>query len=480
MRIKKVLQVAAVSAALLGVAASNVGAAGASIDGAASPQGAGAVAQADPDPFGEFTSLTPKRILDTRTGLGSGGHPHPLGQGASIGVQITGQGGVPATGVQAVVVNATVVDPTGTSFLTVWPSGLARPQISNINYVPGQTVPNLVTVLLGADGKVNVYNALGSAHVVFDVVGYYSDETGPLGARYRSLSPKRLFDTRTGAGGVGTTGIGSGATLPFTVTGKGGVPATGVTAVVMNVTAAAPTAPGYLTVYPGDVSRPVASNLNFKPGVVVPNLVTVRVPDTGVVNFFNSLGRTHVFADVVGYYTVDTSTEEGRFVALPPTRSFDTRRDLGFRFGPDEVWSIGIAGFDYIPPSGAGAVLSNVTVTQPSDPAWLTVYPMDGCDTPPNASNLNFSRGQTIANLTVTRLAYDGCDWVPWPGSVMVHNPHGYTHVIIDTFGAFTDASMTPAVVEEMATSAAAAGAPTSRTAPPPAGPRAQRLDVTG
>jgi hypothetical protein len=258
------------------------------------------------------------------------------------------------------------------------------------------------------------------------------------------------------------------------------VPATGVTAVVMNVTAFSPTAPGFMTVYPADVSRPDASNLNFAPGVVVPNLVTVRVPASGVVNFFNALGRTHVFADVVGYYTVDTSTEEGRFVALPPTRSWDTRRDFGFPFGPNEVWALGMVGYDYIPPTGAGAVLANVTVTQPTDPAWLTVYPMDGCDTPPNASNLNFARNQTIANLTITRLAYSGCDWVGFPGAIMVHNPHGFVHVIIDTFGAFTDASTTAAAVQEMAASAAAAGTPTGRTASPPASQRAQRFDAAG
>ena len=51
----------------------------------------------------------------------------------------------------------------------------------------------------------------------------------------------------------------------------------------MNVTVTDPTWDGYVTVYPGDVAdRPTASNLNFVAGQTVPNLVTVKVPASGV------------------------------------------------------------------------------------------------------------------------------------------------------------------------------------------------------
>ena len=53
------------------------------------------------------------------------------------------------------------------------PSNATRPTASNLNFGPGQTVPNLVMVKVGPDGKVNVYNAAGQVHVIFDVVGYF-------------------------------------------------------------------------------------------------------------------------------------------------------------------------------------------------------------------------------------------------------------------------------------------------------------------
>ena len=128
------------------------------------------------DPTGDFTPLTPARILDTRDG--TGGHSGPLGSGASFDVQITGQGGVPASGVAAVVLNVTVTQPTEPGYLTIWPTGVQRPVISNLNFVAGQTVPNAVTVAVSPAGKVSVYNLTGSTHVVFDVVGYYANADG--------------------------------------------------------------------------------------------------------------------------------------------------------------------------------------------------------------------------------------------------------------------------------------------------------------
>ena len=130
-------------------------------------QGAYEYTPTSPTPTGEFTSLTPARLLDTRPGFptvdGQAQGIGAVGEGASKDIQITGRGGVPAASqVSAVVLNATVADPSASSFLTVWPTGLSRPAISNLNYVPGQVVPNLVTVALGTGGKVSVYNRFGT------------------------------------------------------------------------------------------------------------------------------------------------------------------------------------------------------------------------------------------------------------------------------------------------------------------------------
>jgi hypothetical protein len=120
----------------------------------------------------QFTPLPPARLLDTRNG--TGGFSSPVGPGQSINVQVTGVGGVPQSGVAAVALNVTAVDPSDVSYLTVYPTGGAVPTASNLNVGPGETVPNLVIGKVGSGGKVSVYNAVGTTDVVFDVAGWYA------------------------------------------------------------------------------------------------------------------------------------------------------------------------------------------------------------------------------------------------------------------------------------------------------------------
>lgn len=406
--------------------------------------GVGVGVQAEPDssPTGEFTSLTPARILDTRDGTGRGGVKAPLGANQGVDVQVTGEGGVASSGVAAVVMNVTVTQPTAASFLTVWPAGLKRPVISNLNYVAGQTVPNLVTVAVGDGGRVGVYNRFGSVHVIFDVVGFYADAEGPPGSRFHAIDPFRYFDTRDGTGGIGIGPIGPNGIQQFDVLGKGGVPSSGVSGVIMNVTVTQPSAVSFLTIYPGDVqSRPLASNLNYLPGMTVPNLVAVRVPPSGLVNFFNRFGTVHVIADVVGYYDNDKSTEEGRFVGVKPSRHFDSREAFGQPFPEDAGITLAIAGWAGVPPTGAGAAVLNVTATQPTTAGFVTVLPDDLCHIPA-ASNVNFGPGQTVPNHVVSRLSTPtGCANLDFPGAVYLYNRFGTVHLVVDVFGYFTDAT---------------------------------------
>ncbi|TMF63270.1 MAG: hypothetical protein E6I17_15410, partial [Chloroflexi bacterium] len=126
---------------------------------------------------GQEVALTPTRITDTRSGSGQPNAGSKLGAGGSIAVQVTGAGGVPANGVSSAILNITVTNTTAPSFLTVWPSGSARPNASNLNWVAGQTVPNRVIAQIGAGGKVSVYNQFGAADVIVDVSGYFTDAT---------------------------------------------------------------------------------------------------------------------------------------------------------------------------------------------------------------------------------------------------------------------------------------------------------------
>ena len=242
-----------------------------------------------------FTSLSPARILDTREGLGA---PRgAIGQGQSIDLAVAGAGGV-AGDADSVVINLTVTEPTASGFITAWPTGAARPTASNLNFEPNQTVPNLVVAKLGAGGVLSLFNSSGSTHLIADVLGYFQADGA---ARLVALPPARLMDTRSD-NGVEQPVTQTPVTLP--VVNRGGVPASGVSGVVLNVTATAGTASGFVTVYPSGEARPNASNLNTVGGMTRANLVIAKVGGDGAVSLFNSAGAQHLVVDVVGYFTV--------------------------------------------------------------------------------------------------------------------------------------------------------------------------------
>ena len=252
-----------------------------------------------PSSGSRYNALTPSRILDTR--VGNGAPTAPMGPGSILELQVAGRGGVPETGVSAVVLNVTVTQPSAEGFLTAFPTGEGLPVASNVNFAAGATVPNLVIVKVGTGGKVSLYNGVGTVHVLADVAGWYDDGTGPTGARYTPVTPARLLDTRVGKGAP-TAPIGSGSILELQVTGRGAVPPGGVTAVVLNVTVTQPSSSGFLTVFPTGENLPVASNLNFTAGQTVANLVVVKVGAGGKVSFFNAAGTVEVLADVAGWF----------------------------------------------------------------------------------------------------------------------------------------------------------------------------------
>lgn len=244
-----------------------------------------------------FTSLSPVRILDTREGVGA---PFgAVGPGRSVDLVVAGVGGAGGVAGDAdtVVMNVTVTEPTVSGFVTVWPTGSVKPTASNLNFGPGQTVPNLVIAKLGTGGAVSLFNSGGSTHLIADVLGFFRSADG---ARLVALPPTRLLDTRTDDGVERPV-----TQVPITlaVVDRGGVPATGVTGVVLNVTATGGTADGFVTVFPSGEARPTASNLNTVAGATRANLVIAKVGADGAVALFNSAGAQHLVVDVVGYFT---------------------------------------------------------------------------------------------------------------------------------------------------------------------------------
>jgi hypothetical protein len=146
-----------------------------------------------------------------------------------------------------------------------------------------------------------LFNAAGSTDVVVDVEGWYGlgGNIAPAGT-YHALAPSRMLDTRVGIGPYATP-FGPRVNRTVPITGLGGVPSAGVSAVVLNVTVTDTSAPSYFTVYPSG-SPPNASDLNWTAGVTIPNLVIATGNASGQITIFNATGTVDGVVDVVGYF----------------------------------------------------------------------------------------------------------------------------------------------------------------------------------
>ena len=113
-----------------------------------------------------------------------------ISAGATFSLTVAGRGGVPGSGVGSVALNVTAVNPSGSGYITVWPAGQTQPNASNLNFVGGQTIPNMVIVPLGANGQISLFSS-ATVDLLVDVLGWF-----PTGSSFTGLTPARLMDTR--------------------------------------------------------------------------------------------------------------------------------------------------------------------------------------------------------------------------------------------------------------------------------------------
>lgn len=341
-----------------------------------------------PRESGTFSPIDPVRILDTRDTSAKG-----VGAKSAVTFKAEGVSGIPDK-VSAVVFNLTVTQPTKPGFITAYPNGTTRPNASNLNFGPGQTIPNLVTVPVGSDGKVALYNESdGTSHLIADVTGYYTDGKASVPGSFQTVDPSRILDTRPSA-------VGKNSSVSFQVGGVNGIPSK-VAAVVFNLTVTEAKLNGFATAYASTDNKPDASNLNFAAGQTVPNLVTVPVGSDGKVTIFNSSeGSAQFIADIAGYYLPGTPKASGTFKTVGPDRILDTRKSSAVGAGATVSFSV---------PGGNGAPLAavfNLTVTEATSNGFATAYASGAPK--PESSNLNFAKGQTIPNLVAVRVGSDG------------------------------------------------------------------------
>jgi hypothetical protein len=241
-----------------------------------------------------YTPVAPTRLLDTRDATGP--KTTPFGTAETVSLPVAG---LPPNA-SAVVVNVTATDTTSPGFVTLWPTGSARPQTSNLNPQPGLTRANLTVARLGTGGAIDIFNNSASTALVVDLVGYYTAEGAQHGgAEYFAATPQRLYDTRTATGGVQGP-VGNNANLALTFAGRGVIPASGVSAVDTNVTVTSPTAGGHTTVWPSG-ARPNASSLNYLAQETVANRTNVALGGSSAL-VWSIAPSIHYIVDAAGWF----------------------------------------------------------------------------------------------------------------------------------------------------------------------------------
>ena len=285
------------------------------IDIAVDVEGYFSAPSASPSP-GTFHSIAPFRVCDTRHLSGTPCADHPLGPGAWEKVSVvSGSNAVPSSGASAVAFNLTAVQGTQGTFLSAVPpdSGDAcpsgAPSFSNLNITGGDIRPNRAIVPLGPSQDICVYNAAGNINFLIDVNGWFGNGSdSPTGLQFFAVAPTRICDTRSASvTGYSTecsgSTLGANQALPVTVVGVGGLPSSGPQAVVANVTAVVGTAGTFFTLYPTNVSRPLASDLNPGAGQIVPNLCIVLLGGSpGALDLYNAAGTINAIVDVAGWF----------------------------------------------------------------------------------------------------------------------------------------------------------------------------------
>jgi hypothetical protein len=384
------------------------------------------------------SARTDLRVMDTRIGQGSSG---PLGPGAVVPLAVTGLS-PSGVAVSAVVVNVTVTAPTAAGYLELYPSGTPQPTASSVNFTPGWTGANTVTVPVGSDGQVDIFNSAGTTQVIVDVLGYFASDANTItaetmGGQLHTVTPFRGLDTRNP--GVGALSAGQAIQPWFDL---GAANNAHVRALAVDITTANSTVAGYLAAWNGDLSnRPAGSVLNFIPGRIVSNFSIVPVSACNLVAACTGLpmmsllngsgGKVDVIVDVVGFYD-DSSLPGGLlFRPITPVRITDTR------FGEGLPHALGAAQtvVDNVPTAVADsstyALSMNVTAINPSQSTFVTLW---SSGTRPPVSTLNPNAGQTVPGAAIVGLTRDPTTLV---NSFSIYNNVGTVDLAIDVNGAF-------------------------------------------
>jgi hypothetical protein len=380
-------------------------------------------------PGGSLHPIVPVRMVDTRYNTAANTKGRIAAQ-SEIVFKVTGAAGIPATGVEGISVNVTVVQPAAAGVVTIYPyGGQIVPATANVDFAAHATTAGLVVTPVDSQGRIAIYNkSNGPVDLIADVSGWFAQPLGSLDAqgRYNPVAPLRLADTRK------TGRMKPGQTLSVQVAGMGDIPKTGVGAAVLNVTVVNPSSAAWLALYPGGGTLPHVSTNAFQKGETRAGRVIVGVGSDGKVNVYNSpYESTDVVVDVVGWFTSEASATGGStFVPLPTSVRMTATQTGGATWGSLSSRAVQIAGVDGIPGMAASihptGIVANLHVTAPTLGGYLVTYPLA---VRPVASDLNFVSGEAVQNLSIAKLGDTG--------AFNLFHTAGTTNVTIDLYGWF-------------------------------------------
>ncbi|MFR9774593.1 choice-of-anchor D domain-containing protein [Micromonospora sp. MS34] len=266
---------------------------------------------------------------------------------------------------------------------------------------------------------------------------------------YYSVAPARLMDTRDGLG-ARKGKIGPKETVQLQVTGRGGLPLSGVAAAVLNVTVTGPTQASFLTVYPSTGGTPpTASSINFAAGWLGSNNVTVKVDAYGRVAIYNRNGYTDVVVDVVGFYSDGAVPGDlgkgGQYQPFEPYRILDTR--LGTR-GPLPAGTAVTGWIDFKAAefgdfnAHVKALVLNITAVKPEKAGFFTAWSGEGSK--PLASTVNYGAGKVVPNLAYVQTVpcpSGGCGGATGAPRYKIFTL-ATSHLVVDLVGVIDDGTV--------------------------------------
>ncbi len=340
-----------------------------------------------------FMPVTPCRVADTRMGSGTFGAPSLMANVERVFPIPQSGCNIPTTAM-AYSLNVTVVPHGRLGYLTVWQTGLSRPQISTLNSLDGRIKANAVIVPSGFNYGVSFF-ATDDTDLVLDINGYFVAATDPSALQFYPLTPCRVVDTRGHMGPLGGPPLTAGMPreLPI-LTSTCHIPTT-AKAYSLNFTAVPPAPLGFITAWPSDQSRPTASILNALTGTIVANAAIIPAANNdGDISVYAN-NNTNLVIDINGYFA-PAGTGGFSLYTTPPCRALDTRTGNGVFSG---TLTVNVGGSVCAPPSTAEAYVLNATVVPPGPMGYLILWAFQ--TTQPLVSTLNALDGAITSNMAI-------------------------------------------------------------------------------